>query len=118
MEVLVSTFQHKHQPNNKRKTYTHTHHIYVCVMRENLHFIHWIKPLSYNVKVFWPTCSISVKQEMSDCLRVSVAVKRHRDHGNPYKGQHLIVVAYSSKVQPIIIVAEHDGVQADMVLER
>lgn len=35
-------------------------------------------------------------------VRVSVAVKRHHDHSNSYKGKLLIGVAYSSEVQSII----------------
>jgi hypothetical protein len=31
------------------------------------------------------------KQER-ECLRVSIAVKRHHDYGNSYKGQHIIGV--------------------------
>ena len=39
-------------------------------------------------------------------VRVSIAVKRHHDHGYSYKGKHLIeVVAYISEVQSIIIMA-------------
>ena len=37
-------------------------------------------------------------------VRVPIAVKRHHDNGNSYKGKHLMeVVAYSSEVQSIII---------------
>ena len=42
----------------------------------------------------------------------------HHDYGDSYKGKHLIVVAYSSEVQSIVIVVGHGGVQADMVLEK
>ena len=53
------------------------------------------------------------------CLRVSIAVKRHRDHDNSYKGKHLIVVlTYSSEVQSIIIMVGQGSMQADMVLEK
>ena len=39
-------------------------------------------------------------------VRVSITVKRYHDHGNSYKGKHLIeVAAYSSEVQSIIIMA-------------
>ena len=37
-------------------------------------------------------------------VRVPIAVKRHHDNGNSYKGKHLMeVVAYSLEVQSIII---------------
>ena len=36
------------------------------------------------------------------CLRVCIAVKRHHDHGNSYKGKHLMEVTVS-EVQSIII---------------
>ena len=36
-----------------------------------------------------------------------IAVTRQRDHGNSYKGKHLIRVAYSSEVQSIIITVEN-----------
>ena len=50
---------------------------------------------------------------------VSIAVKRHCDHGNSYKGKHLIVMgAYSSEAQSIIIMVGHGGMLADILLER
>ena len=36
-------------------------------------------------------------------VRVSVAARRHHDHGNSYKGKHLIGVAYSSEVSTITV---------------
>ena len=45
-------------------------------------------------------------------------MKRHHDHGNSYKGKHLIGVAYSSEVWSTIIMVGHGGMQADMVLEK
>ena len=41
-------------------------------------------------------------------------MKRGYDHGNAYKGKHLIGVTYSSEVESIVIIAEHAG----MVLEK
>ena len=53
------------------------------------------------------------------CVRVSIAVERHCEHSNSYKGRHLIdVAAYSSEVQSMIIMVRPGCVQADMVLER
>lgn len=44
----------------------------------------------------------------------SVAVKRHHDHGNSYRGKHSIeAAAYSSEVQFIIMAG---SMAADMVL--
>ena len=37
-------------------------------------------------------------------VRVFMAVKRHHDCGNLYEGKHLIEVAYSTEVQPMITV--------------
>ena len=47
--------------------------------------------------------------------RISIAVKRHHDHGNSYKGKHLFVVVYSSEVQSIIIVVGYGNMQAGML---
>ena len=58
-----------------------------------------------------------LSDQSSVLVRVSVSVKRHHDHTNSYKGK-LVEVAYSSEVQFIIIMVEHDSVQADMMLER
>ena len=37
-------------------------------------------------------------------VRVSIAVKRHYDHSNSYKGKYLILVAYNSEVWSIIVI--------------
>lgn len=51
------------------------------------------------------------------CLRVSIAVKRHRDHSKSYKGKLFIGVACSSEVQSFYHHGgERGSVQADMVL--
>jgi hypothetical protein len=55
----------------------------------------------------------------SVCLRVSIAVKRHHDQGDLYKGQHLIgagllfrgLVHYSHGGKP-------GSMQTDLVLEK
>ena len=53
------------------------------------------------------------------CLRVSIAVKRHHDHSNSYKGKHLIGVAYSfTGLAHFPHGREHGGMQADTVLEK
>ena len=42
---------------------------------------------------------------MAVLVRVSIAVKRHHDHDNSYKGKHLIRVAYyNAEIQFIIII--------------
>jgi hypothetical protein len=51
--------------------------------------------------------------------RVSVAVKRHHDHSNSYKGKHLI--GDGLWFRGLICFChgwKHGGMQADMVLER
>ena len=55
----------------------------------------------------------------SPCLRVSIAVTRHHDHGHSYKGKHLIraglqfrVVAYYCHGR------KHGSMPADLVLEK
>ncbi|KAL6091852.1 hypothetical protein STEG23_032202, partial [Scotinomys teguina] len=59
------------------------------------------------------------KVSQSVCYKVLLAVKRHHDYGNYYKGKHLIgVVDYSSEVQSIIIMVGLGSMQADMVLEK
>ena len=40
------------------------------------------------------------------CLRVSIAVNRHHDHGNSYKGNIELGLAYSSEVQSSIDMAD------------
>ena len=56
--------------------------------------------------------SLRLKEQVSRCLRVPIAVNRHHDHGNCYKGKHFIGVAYSS------VHHHHGSMQADIVLEK
>ena len=50
-------------------------------------------------------------------VMVSIAVKRHHDHCNSYKGKHLTeVVAYSFRVLVHCHNGVHGGVQANRVL--
>ena len=52
-------------------------------------------------------------------VRVSIAVKRHQDPGNSYKGKHLIGLAYRFRGSIHYHHGrDHGGMQADMVLER
>jgi hypothetical protein len=52
-------------------------------------------------------------------LRVSIAVKRHRDQGNSYKGKHLTgAVLQVQRFSKLSSRREHDSIQADMVLEE
>lgn len=56
---------------------------------------------------------------VSVLARGSIAVNRHHDHNNSYKGTHLI--GAGSQVQrssPLSSCRKHGGTQADMVLER
>ena len=49
----------------------------------------------------------------------SIAVKRHHDHSNSYKGKHLI--GPGLQVQSLVHChhgGKHGGMQADLVLER
>ena len=64
-----------------------------------------------------PEGSSEIKQYQ--CLRGSIAVRRHHDHGDSYKGNHLIeVVAYSFRGSVHYHHGrEHGGMQADVVLE-
>ena len=61
----------------------------------------------------------SKHKEQSTCLRVYIAVKRHKDHGNSHKGKHL--AGAGLQFQRFIHygdVVKHGGIQADMVLEK
>lgn len=52
-------------------------------------------------------------------VRVSVAAKRHHDHGNFYRGTHLIGVAriqFRGSVH-YLHAGEHGSMQANMVLQ-
>lgn len=52
---------------------------------------------------------------------ISIVVKRHPDHGNPYKGKHLVGLGwltYPSEDQFIIIVVGYGGMLGDTVLEK
>ena len=54
------------------------------------------------------------------CLRVSIAVKRHHDHGDSNKGQHLVGDGLQfQRFNPVSFMAESMATytQADMVLE-
>ena len=52
-------------------------------------------------------------------VRVSIAVERHHDHRNSYKGRHLIGgdLQFRGSVH-YHHVGKHDSVQADVVLEK
>ena len=54
------------------------------------------------------------------CLRLSVAVKRHHDHGNSYKEKHLILLkAYSYRgLVYYHNPGEHGSMQIGVVLEK
>lgn len=53
------------------------------------------------------------------CFRVSVAVKRYHDHGNSYKGKHLIRAGLQFRgLVHDCHGGKHGSVQADIVLER
>ena len=43
----------------------------------------------YSLLVFHTCCQHATGIPQSCCLRISIAVKRHHDHGNSYKGKHL-----------------------------
>lgn len=53
------------------------------------------------------------------CLSVSIAMKKHHDHGNAYRGNHLIGVClqFGDFVHHCHI-RKHGDMQADMVLEK
>jgi hypothetical protein len=53
------------------------------------------------------------------CLSVSIAVKRHHDQGNSYKGQHLIGIGLQvQRSSQLSSRQEHSIIQADMGLEE
>ena len=56
--------------------------------------------------------------ELKDRVLAVLSLRRHHAHGNSYKGKHLMEWLTVSEVQSIIIMVGHDGMQADMVLER
>jgi hypothetical protein len=52
-------------------------------------------------------------------VRVSIAVKRHHDQGNSYKGQHLIgAVLQVQRFSPLSSRQQHGIIQADMAQEE
>jgi hypothetical protein len=52
-------------------------------------------------------------------VRVSIAVNRHHDQGNSYKGQHLIGAGLQvQRFSPLSSRWEHGNFQADMVQEE
>jgi hypothetical protein len=52
-------------------------------------------------------------------VRVPIALKRHQDQGNSYKGQHLIGAGLSIlRFSPLSSRQEHGSMQAGMVLEE
>ena len=53
------------------------------------------------------------------CLRVSIAVKRHHDLSNSYKGQHLIEAGLPvQRFSPLSSCGKHGRIQGDMVLDQ
>ena len=52
-------------------------------------------------------------------VMVSIAVKRHCDQGNSYKGQHIIrATSQVQKFSPLSSRQEHGSILADTVLEK
>ena len=51
-------------------------------------------------------------------VKVSITVKRHYDHGNSYKGKHLLGFSTVSEIYFIIFMIGHGDMQADMVLVK
>ena len=51
-------------------------------------------------------------------LRVSIALKRHHDHGNSYKGSHFIGAGLQFRGLVHHHGRKHGDMQADMVLEK
>ena len=59
----------------------------------------------------------SNKKKWLVLVRVSIAVKRHHDQGNFYKGQHLIeAVLQVQRFSPLLSRLEHGSVQGDVGL--
>jgi hypothetical protein len=53
------------------------------------------------------------------CLRVSIALKRHHDHSNSYRGKHLIGAGLQFRdVVHYHHGQKHGGTQVDLVLKR
>jgi hypothetical protein len=56
---------------------------------------------------------------LPSCFRVFLAVKRHHDQGNSYKGQHFIGAGFQFRGSVHYHRGgKHGGLQADMVLEE
>ena len=59
-------------------------------------------------------------RKQAECLRISIAVKRHHNRGNSFKGKHLIVVTHLQFRSSVYDNhgGEHGGMQANKVLEK
>jgi hypothetical protein len=68
----------------------------------------------------WSITAIFQTQVPSSALvKVSVAVKRHHDHGNSYKGKHRMGMAYSFRgLVHYCYGGKYGDKQANVVLER
>ena len=59
-----------------------------------------------------------VRGRERDCLRVSIAVKRHHDYSSCYKGKHLGLAHNFRGVVHYCHGRNHGSMQADVVLEK
>jgi hypothetical protein len=77
---------------------------------------HTLPPTFWEVVSELPWSTETVRRGVSILVKVSIAVKRHQYHSNSYKGKDLI----GSGLQLVHCHhgSKHNGVQADMVLER
>jgi hypothetical protein len=63
--------------------------------------------------------SPALKTKIKHSLRVTIAGKRHHDHGNSSKGKHLIGSGLQFRgLVHYCLGREHGGIRADVVLER
>jgi hypothetical protein len=47
-----------------------------------------------------------------------IAVKRHHDHGNSYKGKYLIGAGLQFQRFSLLLLGEDSGMQADMMMKK
>jgi hypothetical protein len=85
-----------------------------------LGFVLWLVCFETGRVLLWSSINLK-KKHLCVCVlvRVSIAVKRHHDQGNSYKGQHLIRACLQvQRFSPLSSRQEHGSVHAGMVLEE
>ena len=110
--LLQQAHPDKNQPREKGFTWL------VIPGYTPLHHIHGQQEREINISMLTCLCLVPSSYDIV-LVRVSVAVKRHHDHDNSYKGKHFIGETYKLRgIVHYLHGEKQGGLWADMVLEK